>query len=248
VTDQVLLIITDEPELTVTIHKDADHANAAWEKSNAEHGFIIQTASGFDDVDLSVMTDIYNTFSDEPLEEPFTDHATANGRLWSLLFEKLPKGVAKGDDVTNTPTPKKAAKADKPEKPAKGQPRKSASKSNGADEKAATAKPKPAQATAPKAKAPARKAPAQKKAAAPAKPATRGGARAPTTRLYPLDAKIKLLVKENPMRAASKVGKRFDDYRDGMTVKEALATSLTTQDLQRDERKKYISIAGGAKK
>lgn len=59
-----------------------------------------------------------------------------------------------------------------------------------------------------------------------------------------LTAKITMLVKENPKRVGSKSRDRFDGYKDGMTVAEALAAGITTPDLIYDTAHSFVQIEG----
>jgi len=74
-----------------------------------------------------------------------------------------------------------------------------------------------------------------------AKPATEGGrkGRAPA---WPLDAKIKVLAKENPKRAGSASFDRFALYSKNATVGDFLAAGGTSGDLHWDSEHEYISI------
>ncbi len=55
---------------------------------------------------------------------------------------------------------------------------------------------------------------------------------------------IMLLAKKNPKRPGSKSHKRFDLYRDGMSVQEFLRAGGTREDLRWDRERGYISIKG----
>lgn len=59
-------------------------------------------------------------------------------------------------------------------------------------------------------------------------------------KLYPNDAKVTLLVKENPKRGASK--DRFEGYTGSATVGEALAKGVTYADLAWDVGHGLISV------
>ena len=63
-------------------------------------------------------------------------------------------------------------------------------------------------------------------------------------RTFNPEHKIHLLVKENPKRAKSKEAKRFDKYRNGMTVAQAFELGMNTLNLVRDTERKYIKIGG----
>ena len=78
-------------------------------------------------------------------------------------------------------------------------------------------------------------APAKKKAAAKEEGAGRG--RAPN---ISDDAKIKLLVKENPKRAAA--AERFDLYKNGMTVAEYLKAGGKRADVNWDVKQGFIEV------
>jgi hypothetical protein len=255
-TDSVLLIIQDDEELFVTKHDSAAAANKTWGNQEAEHGWIITTAAEFSgsknedgeiekgsEVPLSVMTDIYNLFADESPIEPFEDHATANGRLWTLLFEKLtdepePETPPTDEDEETMPAaaPAKTESAKKAKAPPK--PNKAAAKPVTAKEAVKpVAKPAAKASTKTDGKTPA------KKTAAPKAAATTSSA----TRLYPPDAKVKLVVKENPKRKGGKSHARFAKYRDGMTIEQALKAGVTAQDLKYDESKKFIQITRSSK-
>ncbi len=56
------------------------------------------------------------------------------------------------------------------------------------------------------------------------------------------NARIKLLVKENPKREGSKTHERFALYKNGMKVSEALEKGLTREDLDWDTKHDFISI------
>lgn len=58
------------------------------------------------------------------------------------------------------------------------------------------------------------------------------------------DAAVKMLAGSNPKREGSAARARFANYRDGMTVKEALAAGITTPDLVYDAKHGFIEIAG----
>jgi hypothetical protein len=56
------------------------------------------------------------------------------------------------------------------------------------------------------------------------------------------DAKIKLLVKENPKKAGSKARTRFALYKDGMTVGQFLSAGGLRIDLEWDAKHAFIAI------
>jgi len=56
-------------------------------------------------------------------------------------------------------------------------------------------------------------------------------------------AKITVLVKENPKRKNSKSATRFDFYKSGMTIDQALAAGVAAADISYDLDKQYIKIA-----
>jgi len=58
------------------------------------------------------------------------------------------------------------------------------------------------------------------------------------------NAKITLLVKENPKRKGTESCKRYDKYKSGMTVAEALKAGITPADLSYDVKHGNIKIAG----
>jgi hypothetical protein len=214
--DQAILITTRGNDVHVSLHRNADHATKAAERREYDHGWVATKASDFDEIeDLQVLVRVYNKFADEAIAG-FEDHATANGRVWSLLFEKLTEEKLEA--------PAREPKADQPAK---------------------KADPKPAA----KAEKKAAEKPAKKAAAAPKAPKAKAGNGAgQMTRLFPMDAKIKLLVKGNPKREGGKSAKRFSAYKDGMTVQEALKAGLKAADLKYDESKKFIAVQGGTRK
>jgi hypothetical protein len=57
------------------------------------------------------------------------------------------------------------------------------------------------------------------------------------------DAKITLLATENPCVKGSKVHARFEKYKSGMTVQQALDAGLDWSDFRRDVHKKHIKIS-----
>jgi hypothetical protein len=58
------------------------------------------------------------------------------------------------------------------------------------------------------------------------------------------DAKITLLVKENPKRKDTKEHKRFAQYRNGMTVAQAYEAGMNALNLSRDIERKCIKVGG----
>jgi hypothetical protein len=63
-----------------------------------------------------------------------------------------------------------------------------------------------------------------------------------------LTATITLLVSGNPKRSGSKAHGRFESYKEGMTVKQALDAGVTTPDLIYDASHSFIKIEGYAPK
>lgn len=59
---------------------------------------------------------------------------------------------------------------------------------------------------------------------------------------YPRDAKISLLTKENPKREGSASYKRFEKYKNNMTVQQALDAGLEWPDFRSDQAHGYIAI------
>ena len=57
------------------------------------------------------------------------------------------------------------------------------------------------------------------------------------------DAKIHLLVKENPKRAKSKEAKRFSLYKNGMTIAQAKALGMNNLNFPRDVGLGYIKVS-----
>jgi hypothetical protein len=56
--------------------------------------------------------------------------------------------------------------------------------------------------------------------------------------------KITLLVKENPKRKGTKEAKRFDKYRNGMSVAQAYEVGMNALNLSRDIERKCIKVGG----
>lgn len=113
--------------------------------------------------------------------------------------------------------------------------------------------PKPEKTAKPVKKAPAKKAAAPKSeskaetetAPAPAKRKTKkteAVAAADIRSKFSPDAKIKILVDENPKREGGEAHKRFALYRNGMTVNEALEAGVLRMDLSWDTRHSFIAI------
>lgn len=71
------------------------------------------------------------------------------------------------------------------------------------------------------------------------KPKTPGKGRTPK---FDVEAKIKLLVSENPKRKGSASFKRFEKYENGMKVSEALAKGVRSADIGWDQKKNYIAL------
>lgn len=59
---------------------------------------------------------------------------------------------------------------------------------------------------------------------------------------YPLNAKIVVLVKQNPHRDGTARAARWPKYRTGMTVKEALSAGFSSTDLRHGVRDKHIKV------
>ena len=91
------------------------------------------------------------------------------------------------------------------------------------------------------AKKPAKKA-APKKAKASAKKAKAGGAKRVRLAEQYAGKKVKLLVKENPKRKGAAPAKRFDLYKNGMTVETFLEKGGTAADVRWDVKHKYIAL------
>lgn len=60
---------------------------------------------------------------------------------------------------------------------------------------------------------------------------------------FPLEAKIKVLIKDNPKREGTDAHKRFSKYKTGMKVEEALKAGLRWGDLKWDTAHEHIAIA-----
>jgi hypothetical protein len=56
--------------------------------------------------------------------------------------------------------------------------------------------------------------------------------------------RVRVLVNENPKKGTSKAAQRFANYRNGMTVAEAVEVGLTRNDLRWDIAHGYIQLAG----
>lgn len=61
--------------------------------------------------------------------------------------------------------------------------------------------------------------------------------------LYPNDAKVTLLVKENPKKEGSKSRERFEGYFGAKTVGEAMAKGVTYADIAYDIGRQHISVS-----
>ena len=60
--------------------------------------------------------------------------------------------------------------------------------------------------------------------------------------LYPEDAKVTLLVKENPKKKGSKSRERFEGYTGAKTVADALLSGITYQDIVYDVGHGFIKV------
>lgn len=60
--------------------------------------------------------------------------------------------------------------------------------------------------------------------------------------LYPADAKLKVLVEENPKKAGSKSAERFEHYFGSKTVGEFLEKGGTYQDLMYDLARNRVEV------
>lgn len=79
-----------------------------------------------------------------------------------------------------------------------------------------------------------------KKKAPKAKKST-GGGRGRAAK-FDLEAKIKILVDENPKRKGSASAKRFEKYENGMKVADALAKGVTSADINWDTKHNFIAL------
>jgi hypothetical protein len=77
--------------------------------------------------------------------------------------------------------------------------------------------------------------------AKPAKPAAKGARRGPAPEYA--DTQVITLLVANPKRPGSKAFARYANYKDGMTVAQALAAGLTREDFRWDVEKGHIAIA-----
>jgi hypothetical protein len=66
-----------------------------------------------------------------------------------------------------------------------------------------------------------------------------GKGRAPK---FDLDAKIKVMVDENPKRKGTASYKRFEKYENGMKVADAIAKGVKTADIHWDVKHNYIAL------
>jgi hypothetical protein len=69
-----------------------------------------------------------------------------------------------------------------------------------------------------------------------------GAVKARTT--FNPEHKIHVLVKDNPKRKNTKEAKRFDKYRNGMTVAQAYEVGMNALNLSRDIERKCIKVGG----
>lgn len=60
---------------------------------------------------------------------------------------------------------------------------------------------------------------------------------------FKLDAKITVIAKDNPKRRGSKEAKRFDRYRNGMTVQAARDLGMDNLNLTGDVERGYIKVS-----
>ena len=81
-----------------------------------------------------------------------------------------------------------------------------------------------------------------KKAAKAAPKAATKKANGKTRTAFAPDAKITLLVKEDPKRKDTKEHKRFAKYRNGMSVAQAYELGVDALNLRTDLRHEYIKI------
>ena len=78
-------------------------------------------------------------------------------------------------------------------------------------------------------------------ALATAKPESKKGKSQQVQQFVP-DAKITVIAKDNPKRKGSKEAKRFDRYRNGMTVAQAKDAGMDNLNLTRDVERGYIKV------
>jgi hypothetical protein len=81
-----------------------------------------------------------------------------------------------------------------------------------------------------------------KRAAATAAPSATRKTASEAVKQFNPEHRIHLLVKENPKRKGSKEAKRFDKYRNGMTVEQAKAAGMDNLNLTRDVMLGYIKV------
>ena len=62
------------------------------------------------------------------------------------------------------------------------------------------------------------------------------------SKLYPEDAKLTVLVEENPKRKGSKSAERFEGYKGASTVADALVAGVTYQDIAYDTGRGFIKV------
>ncbi len=82
-----------------------------------------------------------------------------------------------------------------------------------------------------------------KRAPAKTAPAKKAPAKKPGRVRIKDDAKIKLLVKENPRQPGSKRAQQFAKYKTGMTVAAAIKAGVPRGAIRRDMRRKLIAFA-----
>ena len=73
---------------------------------------------------------------------------------------------------------------------------------------------------------------------------TKSNGNGTTHKAFAPDAKITLLVKDNPKRKGTKEAKRFDKYRNGMTIAQAYEAGMNSLNLTRDIERKCIKVSG----
>ena len=69
-----------------------------------------------------------------------------------------------------------------------------------------------------------------------------GAKRSRFASVYPEDAKITLLVKENPKKQGSKARERFEGYTGAKTVGEALKNGVTYADIAYDVGRQFVKV------
>lgn len=88
------------------------------------------------------------------------------------------------------------------------------------------------------------------KSSAPAAPAAEGGEKKERkvgvrgSAKFSMDAKITVLVEKNPKQAQSKSYIRFEEYKSGMSCKEAIDNGVLLADLYYDSQHGFIAIEG----